>query len=367
MANNKNNIQDQDIIIQTGKDVQEAQQRKRKEQSKIHQNAKQQRKALKLFLALTVIVLLVVPIGYAYLKFSSSNEETSNAITQKNISEEVEVYFCPQDNCLAIITEIFTNSQHLECAFFDLDEQLIELLDLHPNAKILLDKRQYIYRPYAIMSTNNHYMHHKFCIINNKIVLTGSTNPTQRGLTQNNNNIVLINNKDITEQYKEAFTLLTTKGYGTPTPVFTPTLRSIHCPSVCEEEVLQIIENANKSIHAMLFSFTSQKIANIMLNKSKAMPVTVVTEASQSGGSSVYRWLQEMNINSTKDGNKAFMHNKVFIIDKQYVITGSTNPSTNGFTKNNENVLIINSSTIAAKYLEEFNKIYAQAIEKASP
>ena len=51
------------------------------------------------------------------------------------------------------------------------------------------------------------------------------------------------------------------------------------------------------------------------------------------------------------------MHHKVFIIDNRTVITGSFNPTKNGDTRNDENILIIHDEKIAGKYLEEFNEL----------
>jgi phosphatidylserine/phosphatidylglycerophosphate/cardiolipin synthase-like enzyme len=51
------------------------------------------------------------------------------------------------------------------------------------------------------------------------------------------------------------------------------------------------------------------------------------------------------------------MHHKVFIVDEKIVITGSTNPSNNGLTKNDENIIILYDEVVARKYFEEFKKL----------
>ncbi len=58
------------------------------------------------------------------------------------------------------------------------------------------------------------------------------------------------------------------------------------------------------------------------------------------------------------DKNKYNMHNKVFIIDEHIVVTGSFNPTKNGDTDNDENILIIHDAAIAKKFVEEFNRLY---------
>ena len=52
------------------------------------------------------------------------------------------------------------------------------------------------------------------------------------------------------------------------------------------------------------------------------------------------------------------LHHKVFIIDEEIVITGSFNPSMNGDTRNDENILIIHDQDIAEKYLQEFGYLW---------
>ena len=61
------------------------------------------------------------------------------------------------------------------------------------------------------------------------------------------------------------------------------------------------------------------------------------------------------------DGNPGLMHDKVFIIDGQIVITGSYNFTSSAERSNDENVLIIYDKQIAAQYLAEFERIYAIA------
>ena len=49
------------------------------------------------------------------------------------------------------------------------------------------------------------FMHHKFCVIDNSVVITGSYNWTYYAETRNIENIVITDNKDIVSQYKKEF------------------------------------------------------------------------------------------------------------------------------------------------------------------
>jgi len=52
-------------------------------------------------------------------------------------------------------------------------------------------------------------MHHKVWIIDGKTVITGSFNPTKAGNEKNDENLVIIHDKEIAGQYLEEFKRIT--------------------------------------------------------------------------------------------------------------------------------------------------------------
>jgi cardiolipin hydrolase len=48
-------------------------------------------------------------------------------------------------------------------------------------------------------------MHHKFAIIDNKLLLSGSFNWTRQAITGNHENVLITNNQDILSPYMEEF------------------------------------------------------------------------------------------------------------------------------------------------------------------
>jgi phosphatidylserine/phosphatidylglycerophosphate/cardiolipin synthase-like enzyme len=62
-----------------------------------------------------------------------------------------------------------------------------------------------------------------------------------------------------------------------------------------------------------------------------------------------------------QDGNPQTFHHKVIVVDDETVITGSLNFSNNADDSNDENVVIIKNRSIAAKYLEEFDRRWQEA------
>ncbi len=59
------------------------------------------------------------------------------------------------------------------------------------------------------------------------------------------------------------------------------------------------------------------------------------------------------DLDIVKDSNPKTMHHKVFVVDLEYVITGSMNPSKSGVSYNDENLLIIRNKNLAKRYKEE--------------
>jgi len=62
-----------------------------------------------------------------------------------------------------------------------------------------------------------------------------------------------------------------------------------------------------------------------------------------------------------QDGNCYILHHKVSIIDERTVITGSYHFTSSAERDNDENLVIVDDPTLARTYLDEFERVYAQA------
>ena len=62
-----------------------------------------------------------------------------------------------------------------------------------------------------------------------------------------------------------------------------------------------------------------------------------------------------------QDGNPFVLHHKVFIVDSTTVLTGSFNVSANATDSNDENLISITDPDLAAQYLAEFDRRWAEA------
>lgn len=131
------------------------------------------------------------------------------------------------------------------------------------------------------------------------------------------------------------------------------------CPAdYCQGEILKELVKAHESIYFLTYSFTDQKIASLLVEKSESIIVEGVIERQRiTSKYNVYNYLKAAGIDVVPDNNDALMHDKIFIIDEKTVVTGSYNPTQNGNENNNENVVIIHDKRIAKMYKQEFLKI----------
>jgi phosphatidylserine/phosphatidylglycerophosphate/cardiolipin synthase-like enzyme len=131
------------------------------------------------------------------------------------------------------------------------------------------------------------------------------------------------------------------------------------------DEVVARIQAAQQRVDVLAFAFTSDPIAQAMIDaRTRGLAVRAVMENRNSKGTgSEFATLQGGNVDVHRDGNCYIMHSKTIIIDGRIVITGSFNWTRAAQQQNDENVLIIEDPGLAARYLEEFERVYNQALQ----
>jgi phosphatidylserine/phosphatidylglycerophosphate/cardiolipin synthase-like enzyme len=283
---------------------------------------------------------------------------------------EVEVYFCPRDNCSEILIKYMNSTNNVYCAFYDyrlgyFPKNARFVFDDHYANTSMLNRLNVTY----VTDKSSRLMHNKFCIIEDT-VLTGSYNPTPLGTYFNNNNLVIIHDSSIAGLFMDEFFEMFNGTFsgGKKTKPQYGSVRVYFCPEdSCEMRLLDVLSKAEDNIKFMTFSFTSKKVAEKLIDKSNAgVSVIGVYERRQSGGYSTFSNLRDNRIAVYLDGNKRSMHHKVFIIDNRTVVTGSYNPTGNGNKYNDENMLIINDEEIAGQYLEEFELVLHKSLYNSS-
>jgi len=212
-------------------------------------------------------------------------------------------------------------------------------------------------------------MHHKFCVIDEKLVWTGSYNPSPHAVYANNDALI-IESKELAGIYLREFQKLWEAKTGSKDKkhssgviideeteievYFSPEEGNAILKRLCK-----ILKEAKTSIYFAQFTVTHPDIAEILIKKaSEGVSVQGIMEYDQIGRYSQYPKFKLSGIDVKQDKNYFFpFHHKFFIIDEKIVITGSLNPTKAGLNSNRENIIFIESPEIAQKYLKYFKSI----------
>ena len=126
----------------------------------------------------------------------------------------------------------------------------------------------------------------------------------------------------------------------------------------CTEAIIKELDQAKTDILVQAYSFTSAPIAKALLNAHKrGVKVEAILDKSQRQEKyTSATFLINSGIPTYIDDRHAIAHNKIMIIDRETVITGSFNFSKAAEEKNAENVLVIKSKELAKVYMENWYK-----------
>jgi phosphatidylserine/phosphatidylglycerophosphate/cardiolipin synthase-like enzyme len=218
-------------------------------------------------------------------------------------------------------------------------------------------------------------MHDKFVVIDNSEVWMGSMNFTDSGGYTDNNNLMRIQSVKMAENYSKEFEeMFVDDKFGTDVVAETPNPRVtldgtpidvyFSPDDHVQASFLDLIDNAQESIYFMAFSFTSDPLGKAVRARAED-GVTVAgvmeTEQVKSNIGTEFDPFQQAGLDVAMDGNPGQMHHKVMIIDQSIVIFGSYNFTNSAETRNDENLLVIYNTDIAAQFITEFQRVYAQA------
>jgi phosphatidylserine/phosphatidylglycerophosphate/cardiolipin synthase-like enzyme len=124
----------------------------------------------------------------------------------------------------------------------------------------------------------------------------------------------------------------------------------------CTEAIIKVIDGAKTEILVQAYSFTSVPIAKALLNAHKrGVKIEAILDKSQQKEKyTSATFLANSGIPTYIDDKHAIAHNKIMIIDRTTVITGSFNFTKAAEEKNAENLLIITSADLAKLYIENW-------------
>ncbi|MBN3888900.1 MAG: DUF655 domain-containing protein [Nostoc sp. JL31] len=277
------------------------------------------------------------------------------------------------------------------------------------NAKIpWLDDR-------ADGSAGSSLMHHKFVIVDNRLVIITSanftlsdtsgdfTNPSSLG---NANNLLQIDSPELASLFTEEFNIMWGDGpggqadsrFGLQKPIrlpkqitlgntkitvqFSPTSPTQPWNNSSNGLIGKTLDSATKSIDMALFVFSEQPLANILEKRhQQSVQIRALIEPQFA-----YRpYSEALDMMGVALSNKCkyeidnhpwqnpittvgvpvlpkgdLLHHKFGVIDSQTVITGSHNWSDAANNGNDETLVVIENPVVAAHYVREFARLYTK-------
>jgi phosphatidylserine/phosphatidylglycerophosphate/cardiolipin synthase-like enzyme len=126
----------------------------------------------------------------------------------------------------------------------------------------------------------------------------------------------------------------------------------------CTEAVVEALDSAKSEVLVQEYSFTSAPIAKALVEaKKRGVNVEVILDRSQrTERYSSADFLAHAGIPTYIDAAHAIAHNKVMVVDRSTVITGSFNFTKAAETRNAENLLVIKSGDLAYEYRQNWDR-----------
>ncbi|MES1026535.1 DUF655 domain-containing protein [Gloeocapsa sp. BRSZ] len=265
-------------------------------------------------------------------------------------------------------------------------------------------------------SAGSGLMHHKFVVVDQRIVVVTSANFTTSDVhgdfgfpssIGNANNLLKIDSPELAKLFIEEFDLMWGDGpggqldsqFGLKKPLrspqhiqvgntyisvqFSPTSPTIPWNRGTNGLIGQVLSTATSSVDLALFVFSEQRLANI-LETSHQQSVKIRALIDPSFAFRTYSEALDMMGVALSDNcqyeknNRPWqnaiatvgtpqlpqgdsLHHKFGVVDKRIAIAGSHNWSAAANEKNDEALLILHNSTVAAHYVQEFERLYATA------
>jgi phosphatidylserine/phosphatidylglycerophosphate/cardiolipin synthase-like enzyme len=128
-----------------------------------------------------------------------------------------------------------------------------------------------------------------------------------------------------------------------------------------DDVLVQLIDRANASIDFSVMGF-SRKTVIAALERAfyRGVSLRFVGNARHAFGTvGGYITLDRLNIPTQVGNQNHIMHNKFFLIDRRFVITGTGNITTTGFGKNDNHWVLIDSPDVAADFQAEFDQMFS--------
>nr|WP_242050679.1 phospholipase D-like domain-containing protein [Oculatella sp. FACHB-28] len=291
-------------------------------------------------------------------------------------------------------------------------------INQHDALVILQQARIPVIDDTADGSKGSDLMHHKFLVIDHRLVIVASANLTTSDVhgdflaphsSGNANNLVKIDSPELAQLYTQEFELMWGDGPGgaldskfglqkpprpartvtlapgsTVTVQFSPTSTSLPWQQSTNGLIGRALNTATQTVDTALFVFSDQNLSNVLETRhQQGIQVRALIDSGF-----IYRDYSEaldmMGVALKnrqcryEEGNRPWsgaiatvgtpslaegdlLHHKFSMVDEHLVITGSQNWSAAANNSNDENLLVIDNPTVAAHFQREFARLYEGA------
>lgn len=130
----------------------------------------------------------------------------------------------------------------------------------------------------------------------------------------------------------------------------------------CENSILSVINNAKQEILMNAYSFTSKPIAESLLSAHRRSVKVYVLydQGAASAAHSQIPVLRRAGVRVIPQHITGIAHNKIVVIDRSIVVTGSYNFSNAAKNRNSENLIIVYNRDLAKQYAENWQRLASQ-------
>lgn len=126
-----------------------------------------------------------------------------------------------------------------------------------------------------------------------------------------------------------------------------------------DDILVQMIDRARVSVDFAVMGFSKTTIVDALVRAwGRGVQLRFVGDARHAWGTVVgYHEMDRLNIPMAIGNQSHIMHNKFFIVDDRFVLTGTGNITSTGFDRNDNNWAFIDSPQVASDFKDEFEQM----------